>query len=46
MVPVWRVEIEGVAAGSKKKTEEEYLINAIDGSTLDHIEKEDKSSLE
>ncbi|KJF46648.1 two-component system regulatory protein YycI [Bacillus altitudinis] len=46
MVPVWRVEIEGVATGSKKKTEEEYLINAIDGSTLDHIEKEDKSSLE
>lgn len=46
MVPVWRVEIEGVATGSKKKTEEEYMINAIDGSTLDHIEKEDKSSLE
>ncbi|TYS31012.1 two-component system regulatory protein YycI [Bacillus pumilus] len=46
MVPVWRVELEGVATGSKKKTEEEYLINAIDGSTLDHIEKDDKSSME
>lgn len=46
MVPVWRVELEGVSAGSKKKTEEEYLINAIDGSTLDHIEKDDKSSME
>ncbi|WP_353854139.1 two-component system regulatory protein YycI [Bacillus sp. Bos-x628] len=46
MVPVWRVELEGTVAGSKKKTEEEYLINAIDGSTLDHIEKDDKSSME
>lgn len=46
MVPVWRVELEGVSTGSKKKTEEEYLINAIDGSTLDHIEKDDKSSME
>ncbi|MFS0656482.1 two-component system regulatory protein YycI [Bacillus sp. 179-C3.3 HS] len=46
MVPVWRVELETVTAGSKKKTEEEYLINAIDGSTLDHLDKEDKSSLE
>ncbi|MCY7501517.1 two-component system regulatory protein YycI [Bacillus pumilus] len=46
MVPVWRVELEGVSASSKKKTEEEYLINAIDGSTLDHIEKDDKSSME
>ncbi|MBU8656812.1 two-component system regulatory protein YycI [Bacillus pumilus] len=46
MVPVWRVVLEGVSTGSKKKTEEEYLINAIDGSTLDHIEKDDKSSME
>lgn len=45
MVPVWRVELEGVSASSKKKAEE-YLINAIDGSTLDHIEKDDKSSME
>ncbi|MFB8736365.1 hypothetical protein ACEQPO_30065 [Bacillus sp. SL00103] len=41
-----RVELRAYQSGSKKKTEEEYLINAIDGSTLDHIEKDDKSSME
>ncbi|MGE6630681.1 two-component system regulatory protein YycI [Bacillus sp. NPDC077027] len=46
MVPVWRVELESTVTGTKKKTEEVYLINAIDGSTLDHFEKEDKSSME